>query len=196
VNEMASRYPGEVADPDHPLQDDGTPVFKAVFWALFIPNIALIVLLILARKQDVVLLFIMGAILGVLIIIQAIIGFILLSGRKKRIKIPDFDDDHLPRITEKDFDRFIGKDKNVNLLRPQITMSRSGVEALFSEAVMIYKGTLENKLCVFCKLDVRKNQTIYSCPYCTALFHKEHLLEWLKERNSCPVCQGKITIKS
>ncbi|NHJ47000.1 MAG: hypothetical protein FK733_04350 [Asgard group archaeon] len=180
-----------------PYQDDGTPVFRAIAGALIAPIVLLIVVMILSRNLDRAILFIEGAILLLLVIGEAFLVTFLVIGRNKRRrhKIPDFDDDHLPRITDEDFGRFIGKDKSANLLRPKIAMSKDGIEAMFSEAVLIYTGTLENKLCVFCKLEVRKKQVIYSCPYCVALFHKEHLLEWLTENSSCPVCHGKITIR-
>lgn len=47
--------------------------------------------------------------------------------------------------------------------------------------------------CSVCKLMIRANQTALECPKCGALFHKNHIYEWLEEHDDCPICNHKIS---
>ncbi|NHJ85437.1 MAG: hypothetical protein FK734_08230 [Asgard group archaeon] len=46
--------------------------------------------------------------------------------------------------------------------------------------------------CAICKLEIREGQKITQCPYCMAIFHEEHYLDWLKEDPICPVCSVEL----
>ena len=139
--------------------------------------------------------FFMAMVIVTLLLGLVIGALIVAYGKKKRkIKIPDFEDSYLPRITEDDRERFIGDNKEPNLLRPKIVFTRSGITVGFKESALIYTGSLINKCCVICKLDLRKRQEVWKCPYCVALFHKEHFKDWISNNSYCPVCQGRITI--
>ncbi|NHJ49577.1 MAG: hypothetical protein FK733_17440 [Asgard group archaeon] len=55
-----------------------------------------------------------------------------------------------------------------------------------------YDETYEDKCCMICKLHFTKFDGIVSCSICQALFHTEHLIDWLAEKKQCPVCNRKV----
>ena len=46
--------------------------------------------------------------------------------------------------------------------------------------------------CVICRQPVTSHEQKVSCPECRNVFHRTHLLEWLKVFNQCPMCQQRI----
>jgi hypothetical protein len=46
--------------------------------------------------------------------------------------------------------------------------------------------------CQICKLEIQDGELVKQCRYCFSLFHEEHLRDWLKEKNTCPVCQKEL----
>jgi hypothetical protein len=46
--------------------------------------------------------------------------------------------------------------------------------------------------CVICRQPVASHEHKVTCPECRNVFHRTHLLEWLKVFNQCPMCQQKI----
>ncbi len=55
-----------------------------------------------------------------------------------------------------------------------------------------YYGDDKNKKCSICKLELRKRQQKVQCNKCLSIFHKEHLEDWLENKDSCPVCNENI----
>ncbi|MDJ0270685.1 MAG: hypothetical protein NXY59_09135 [Aigarchaeota archaeon] len=45
--------------------------------------------------------------------------------------------------------------------------------------------------CVVCGLELGE-QTIYSCPHCSATGHESCFDDWLRIRNACPLCRRPI----
>jgi len=52
-----------------------------------------------------------------------------------------------------------------------------------------FTGEIKRQRCAICKLRLKKSDEVLSCPQCESLFHKEHLVRWLKEIPECPVCE-------
>ncbi|MHA1186981.1 MAG: RING finger domain-containing protein [Candidatus Heimdallarchaeota archaeon] len=52
----------------------------------------------------------------------------------------------------------------------------------------MFTGEIKGKSCAICKLKMQKGQEVLCCPQCNYLFHKEHMMEWLKISSYCPVC--------
>jgi membrane protein implicated in regulation of membrane protease activity len=51
--------------------------------------------------------------------------------------------------------------------------------------------------CPVCKMVIYgKEKNLVKCPKCETTSHKNHLLEWLKIKKKCPVCQEQITTAS
>lgn len=42
--------------------------------------------------------------------------------------------------------------------------------------------------CSVCRMVISESEEIIHCPYCNAIAHKSHLLEWLKIKGACPIC--------
>ena len=53
---------------------------------------------------------------------------------------------------------------------------------------LAYLGDIEGNKCTICKLELRKDDIIVTCPTCSALFHEQHLVDWLTINSNCPVC--------
>ena len=60
------------------------------------------------------------------------------------------------------------------------------VYSLLSER---FYGKLNYDICAICKSQLKEDQIIYYCLSCSALFHEEHLNEWLQKKDYCPVCK-------
>lgn len=47
--------------------------------------------------------------------------------------------------------------------------------------------------CSVCNLEIISGDKVVKCPYCGALSHRVHLLEWIKVRGYCPNCKEKLS---
>jgi hypothetical protein len=50
--------------------------------------------------------------------------------------------------------------------------------------------------CVICRHVIQVSDVSITCPFCQNVFHRGHLLEWLKVFNQCPMCHHRITLYS
>ncbi len=50
--------------------------------------------------------------------------------------------------------------------------------------------------CSVCLSKIESSEDILKCPYCEAIAHKSHLLEWLKLKGVCPVCKYPLKWKN
>jgi hypothetical protein len=46
--------------------------------------------------------------------------------------------------------------------------------------------------CSVCNNDIVSKDLYVKCPYCGALSHREHLLEWIKVKGYCPNCRDRL----
>jgi hypothetical protein len=51
----------------------------------------------------------------------------------------------------------------------------------------------ERVKCSVCNLDIITGEFFVKCPHCGALSHRDHLLEWVKIRGTCPNCKKKLS---
>jgi len=51
---------------------------------------------------------------------------------------------------------------------------------------------IDTVLCSVCKLPISFGSEPLECYHCQHVAHKEHLLEWVKVKGTCPVCQQKL----
>ncbi|MCK5158409.1 MAG: hypothetical protein KAR08_04590, partial [Candidatus Heimdallarchaeota archaeon] len=51
---------------------------------------------------------------------------------------------------------------------------------------------IDTVLCSVCKLPISFGSEPLECYHCQNVAHKEHLLEWVKVKGTCPVCQQKL----
>ncbi|MFX1282203.1 MAG: RING finger protein [Promethearchaeota archaeon] len=52
------------------------------------------------------------------------------------------------------------------------------------------------KYCVICRSSIESDTDNVVCPICQNTFHRNHLLEWLKVFNQCPICHERLTLFS
>ncbi|MFW9923796.1 MAG: RING finger protein [Candidatus Thorarchaeota archaeon] len=65
----------------------------------------------------------------------------------------------------------------------------SADEKILAMSITIDKRKLKQKKhCMICKLSFQERQVIFECPYCNSLFHLDHILDWLSNKDTCPVC--------
>lgn len=50
----------------------------------------------------------------------------------------------------------------------------------------------KDDFCMVCKLSFKTKKDILQCPICESLFHKDHLLDWIRIHQNCPVCSQKL----
>ena len=60
---------------------------------------------------------------------------------------------------------------------------------------LIYKDECKNNICMICKLEIRIGDRVNQCPHCGCFFHKEHLGDWMRENDNCPVCSAVLVIE-
>jgi predicted transcriptional regulator/Mn-dependent DtxR family transcriptional regulator len=47
--------------------------------------------------------------------------------------------------------------------------------------------------CSICQGLIKHGETVMECPTCTNLAHKEHMEQWLKIKEECPICKTRVT---
>ena len=63
-------------------------------------------------------------------------------------------------------------------------------------SVNVYTGNLDDDVCMVCKLFLNEQDEILQCPICESLYHRDHLLEWVKVEKRCPVCSQVLYKKA
>ncbi|MFW9902862.1 MAG: RING finger protein [Candidatus Thorarchaeota archaeon] len=58
------------------------------------------------------------------------------------------------------------------------------------------KELRSEKNCVICRHPIKTQENSVNCPSCNNFFHRNHLLEWLKVFNQCPICHQRLTLFS
>ena len=61
------------------------------------------------------------------------------------------------------------------------------------------RWSLEEKksaVCMICKLSLKPEQKVTKCPMCESMFHQNHIVDWLRMKGKCPVCQQSLRPES
>ena len=61
---------------------------------------------------------------------------------------------------------------------------------------IIKVATVSKTKCVVCGKDIEIFDEISSCPICDAKAHKEHFIDWVKVKHSCPICKKSLNVSS
>ncbi len=77
------------------------------------------------------------------------------------------------------------------IARRMIRCFSCGTEKAFGEDICPNCG-VETVQCSVCKLPISFGVGTAECPHCENIAHREHLLEWIKVKGSCPVCQRHL----
>ncbi|NHJ83978.1 MAG: NINE protein [Asgard group archaeon] len=59
----------------------------------------------------------------------------------------------------------------------------------FSLKLITVKYPPENEICMISKLPINQYKEIVKCPYCFSFFIKEYIIDWIVEKENCPVCK-------
>jgi hypothetical protein len=47
--------------------------------------------------------------------------------------------------------------------------------------------------CIICFLPIIKGEKYVNCPHCGSFAHRDHLIEWIKIKGSCPYCKERLS---
>ncbi len=86
----------------------------------------------------------------------------------------------------------IASNKDLKIIRPTSGTIKDAVLNVEKKAIGL--NTVSNTKCSVCGKGLNIFDEQSSCPLCNAPAHKEHLREWVKMRNTCPVCKKEITL--
>ncbi|MFX1260370.1 MAG: hypothetical protein ACFFAN_21170 [Promethearchaeota archaeon] len=56
--------------------------------------------------------------------------------------------------------------------------------------------TASKSKCAVCGKDIEIFDVVSGCPICQSTAHREHLLEWIKMKKSCPICKKSLKVSS
>jgi hypothetical protein len=68
-----------------------------------------------------------------------------------------------------------------------------GSQIIFNSEAISYDNRTETEhYCVICRRSIENTEEKVTCPSCLNIFHRTHLLEWLKVFNQCPMCHERL----
>lgn len=80
----------------------------------------------------------------------------------------------------------------------QINPTAENTEAVIfdikKEAIRVSTASISK--CTVCGKDIEIFDEISGCPICQAKAHREHFVDWVKVKKSCPVCKKSLNISS
>ena len=47
--------------------------------------------------------------------------------------------------------------------------------------------------CIICQGLIKHGENVLECPTCNNVAHKEHMEQWLKIKEECPICKTRVT---
>ena len=50
--------------------------------------------------------------------------------------------------------------------------------------------------CIICQGLIKHGDSVLECPQCSNLAHSDHMLQWLKIKEECPICKSKVTMQT
>ena len=50
--------------------------------------------------------------------------------------------------------------------------------------------------CTICQGLIKHGDNVLECPQCSNVAHNEHMLQWLKIKEECPICKSKVTLQT
>ena len=82
--------------------------------------------------------------------------------------------------------------KNI-LLKNNLLFSRFQSEKMTLKEKVIGEWTIEKEeRCNICWVNIKKDEEFTRCTSCNNKFHTEHWKEWIRTKQSCPICKVKI----
>lgn len=109
-------------------------------------------------------------------IVTEITGLIGLGVTPTEFSIPVDHDEIRERISKRTIRCFSCGEERTNVNKP---CSNCGVDTV---------------QCSVCKLAISFGSNYLECSHCQNIAHREHLLEWIKVKGTCPICQQKLVV--
>ena len=86
---------------------------------------------------------------------------------------------------------------NFNLVKPKKESTKSLISGSTVDFTIKSIGNWsltekKSEICMICKLPLKSDQEIKQCPMCNSLFHQNHIIDWLRVKGKCPVCQQTL----
>ena len=50
--------------------------------------------------------------------------------------------------------------------------------------------------CIVCQGLIKHGDSVLECPQCSNLAHTDHMIQWLKIKEECPICKSKVTMQT
>ena len=124
---------------------------------------------------------------GVLILLVALIIYLALSnlGPVRSFRAPASSPEERKRAEESYKER-VQEALNIALGKQKEVTPNEIVTAIESTSFA------KDDFCMVCKLSFKNMDKILQCPVCESLYHKEHLLDWIRIHKNCPVCTQKL----
>jgi len=57
-------------------------------------------------------------------------------------------------------------------------------------------STVSKSKCAVCGKEIEIFDAVSGCPICQTKAHREHLIEWIKTKHSCPICKKSLNVSS
>ena len=72
----------------------------------------------------------------------------------------------------------------------------TGSVILDTKKEIIAVSTVSTAKCAVCSRDIEIFDDITGCPICQAKAHREHLVDWINMKHSCPICNKPLYVSS
>ena len=76
------------------------------------------------------------------------------------------------------------------------TAENTGTVILDTKKEIIAISTVSTAKCAVCSKDIEIFDDITGCPICQAKAHREHLVDWINMKHSCPICKKSLNVSS
>ncbi len=79
-------------------------------------------------------------------------------------------------------------------INPSAENTESVILDIKKETIKV--STASKSKCTVCGKDIEIFDEVSGCPICQAKAHREHLIDWIKMKHSCPVCKKSLNVSS
>ncbi len=76
------------------------------------------------------------------------------------------------------------------------TAENSDLVVLDIKKETIKVSTASKSKCAVCGKEIEIFDDVSGCPICQTKAHREHLVEWIKAKHSCPICKKSLNVSS
>lgn len=82
----------------------------------------------------------------------------------------------------------------IKQINPTAENSESIIYDIKREIIKI--STASKSKCAVCGKDIEIFDAVAGCPICQTKAHREHLIEWINTKHSCPICKKSLSVSS